>query len=296
MDQEKRFNADIGRSISELQSLVKQFEIRQKLYRTLIRGRGLEFESFRPYSPDEDASTIDWMASTRANKMLVRQYREERNLQFVFVVDVSAGMVLGSLEKLKCEYSAEVIAALAHLIVSSGDKVGFIFFNDTVKQYFPPASGLRNFYSNMDYLTNPAIYSKHSNLSSALEFVSKYVKPSVSSVILVSDFISFDEKSKTILPSVSARFETLALMIKDPLDKTLPNISEEVVIEDPKTGQQILINPQVAKNLYEKNALDQENFFRRACSQKNVDILALSTSKPFAPTLSQFLKGRLSNF
>ena len=34
-------------------------------------------------------------------------------------------MVFGSTSKLKCEYAVEIIAAFAHLIITSGDKVGY---------------------------------------------------------------------------------------------------------------------------------------------------------------------------
>ena len=49
--EKKRLNADIAGSISSFQSVMKSFEVKTKLYRTLLKGRGLEFDGYRTYSP-----------------------------------------------------------------------------------------------------------------------------------------------------------------------------------------------------------------------------------------------------
>ena len=129
----KRLNVDIPKSVGEFQALSKEFELKAKLYKTLFRGKGLDFDGYRTYAPEDDAQNIDWKASKRSNELLVKQYIEERNLKVVFVIDVGENMVTGSTEKLKCEYVAEIVAALAHLIIISGDKIGFILYNENAK-------------------------------------------------------------------------------------------------------------------------------------------------------------------
>ena len=127
---ERKLNIDIAGAISEFDAAAKEFELKEKIYKILFRGKGLEFESYREYSPEDDAEEIDWKASMRGGKILVKRYIEERDLGIVFMIDVSENMVLGSHEKLKCEYAAELIGALAHLILNSNDKIGFMFFSD----------------------------------------------------------------------------------------------------------------------------------------------------------------------
>ena len=100
----QKLNVNIPRAITDFEAAAKEFELKEKLYRIIFRGKGLEFDKFRDYSPDEDASNIDWKASLRANKLTARQYIEERNLNIVFVFDVSESMIFGSLDKLKNEY------------------------------------------------------------------------------------------------------------------------------------------------------------------------------------------------
>lgn len=288
-------NADIPNAISEFQAAMKEFLMKRRLYRILLRGKGLEFEAYRNYAPDDDAGSIDWKASVRANNLMVKQYRDERNLKVVFLVDMSENMVLGSGSKLKCEYTVEVIAAFAHLIITTGDKPGFVFFNDSFREYLKPAGGTKHFSIFADYVMNSSNYTGHSNLKAGFDFMLNYVGRNVESAILVSDFLSYDESMEKELALLSSRFETTALMIRDPLDYTFPDVSHEIVIEDPQTGQQLLVNPKIAKQAYEAHALAQEKLVREACIKNNIDLVMMDTTKPFVPALSEFLKTRVKH-
>ncbi|MEM4230685.1 MAG: DUF58 domain-containing protein [Candidatus Pacearchaeota archaeon] len=291
MEDPKRFNADISGSISEFEYLMKEFVLKKKLYRMLFIAKALDFDGYREYSTLDDASAIDWKASLRANEILVKKYKEEENLKVVFVVDTSENMVIGSEKKLKCEYAAEVVAALSHFIMSTEDKIGMVFFGSNVKDYLPPARGDNHFRLIVDILTNPENYYGWSNLKDALEYLLSYV--SSNAVIIVSDFLSFDKETKETLNLVANKFETMALIIKDPIDKTLPKVFGEIAIEDPKTGKQILINPAIARKSYEKNAMKKEEFLRSSLTEIGVDFVELTTNVSFIPLLAEFLKTRI---
>ena len=100
-------------------------------YRSVFKGRGLEFEGYRHYTPDDDASSIDWKASVRSKEMLVKQLIDERNVSVFFLIDVSSSMVYSTTDKLKVEYMAELVATLSYVILSAGDSVGFALFIDS---------------------------------------------------------------------------------------------------------------------------------------------------------------------
>jgi len=292
MEKKGSFNVNIGKSISEFKDAMKEFELKYKLYRIIIRGKGLEFDSYREYTTDDDAEAIDWKASMRANKLLARRYKEERNLKVVFVFDVGENMIFGSTQKLKCEYAIETVAAFAHLIVTSGDKIGYVLFGDQVKDYVKPGSGLKQFNRMIADITNTSIYKGMSNLNNVFDFVLNYVN-GIESLVVVSDFLTFDQGAARKLSLIANKIETVALMVKDPLDRTLPDVSGELVVEDPKTGQQLLVNPKLVRNVYEKFSLEQENFLRKVCIRHDIDLLELITDKGFVPSLSEFLKSRV---
>lgn len=288
-----KLNVDVPKAITEFEAAAKEFELKEKLYRIIFRGKGLEFDKYRDYSFDEDASNIDWRASLRANKLIAKQYIEERDLNIVFVVDVSENMLLGSADKLKCEYAAELIASLAHLIVNSNDRVGYILYSDRINKFMPPKGGNNQFWLMVDMLSDPSTYGGSSRFDVVLDFLLEYLDESIDAVIFVSDFIKVREKSLNDLFLISHKFESIGIMVKDKLDKTFPDVDREIVIEDPRTGEQILINPKKIRNIYEKRAFELEKEVKGIFKRSDVDLLELMTDKSFAFQLAEFLNERV---
>lgn len=293
MEKERKINSDIPSRIAELQSIMKESVLKYKLYRILLRGKGLEFESYRDYTQNDDASSIDWKASMRANKILVKQYKEEKNLKIMFLVDVSDNMVFGSTEKLKCEYASEIMAAFSHLIITTGDKVGSIFFSDKIKSHSKPEGGDRSFHKIVNEITNASLYGGAQNLDMVFKYVLDYLGREIDSLVIISDFISFSKDTKKKLEFIAQKFETVLLSVRDPLDNTLPDFKGEINIQDPRTGQQMLLDPRIAKGFYERYAFEQQEMIRKLCRDNGVDFLEIRTSEPFVPALAEFLKGRV---
>ncbi len=287
----EKLNVDVPKAITEFEAAAKEFELKEKLYRIIFRGKGLEFDKYRDYAPDEDASNIDWKASLRTNKLIAKQYIEERDLNIVFIVDISDNMVLGS-DKLKCELATEVFGALGHLIMSSNDRIGLVLYSNQVKQFFPPRGGNNNFFFLVDVLSDPATYGGEAKFDRALSFSLDYLR-NVDAVIFISDFIRVKENVLNNLFLASRKFESVAIMIRDLLDRTFPDVDREIVIEDPATGEQILINPRLIKSVYEKNALEMENMVKNIFRRSEVDLLELTTDKSFAFPLASFLGERV---
>jgi uncharacterized protein (DUF58 family) len=289
---ERKLNIDIAGAVSELEMLVKRVLPRNVMYK-LSLSKGLEFDGYRDYTPNDDAALIDWKASIRGKKVLARKYIEERDLKFIFIIDVSDNMVFGSTEKLKCEYTAEFAAALAHLILATGDRVGFYLFNEDIVKSRPPELGNRQFDIFVDYISNPSDYGGVSDLNKALGSIIETIDRETSMVFIISDFINIDENYKRKLNILSNLFETVAIVVRDPLDKTLPGIDKEVVIENTGTGEKLLINLKVAKSIYETNANNQLNLVKNIFEDCNIDFLELSTDKSASVEIAGFLKERI---
>src|SRR5512137_2433093 len=82
-------------------------------YLSHFKGRGMDFEELREYTPGDDVRDIDWNVTYRMNRVFVRRFREERELGVVLAVDVSGSSYFGSAQKSKREFAAEVAATLA---------------------------------------------------------------------------------------------------------------------------------------------------------------------------------------
>ena len=260
METPRQLNIDLGDSISSLRYFLQSFQVRTKLYNIFFKGKSFNFEGFRDYDTNEDVSSVDWKASARSGKMLVRQYKDELQKKILFIVDVGENMVFGSAPKLKCEYAAEIVLSLTDLVLKMNDKAGLIIFNDNVVRFISPQRGKRTFDEFYYVLSNPQTYKGGSNLTKALDFALQNCDKTLSAVVVVSDFINFDKKTKHAMEIFSDRYETMALIVKDPLDKTLPDMSGEFILQNPMNGDQLLVEPKIARKSYETQAKKKDIF------------------------------------
>jgi hypothetical protein len=293
MNSSGTLNIDVAGAIVEFAAILKEFKLKDELYRLVFRGKGLEFEGFRDFSPDDNAEEIDWKASARSPKLLVRQYKEERDLKVMFMIDVGSNMVFGSSEKLKCEFVAELVSAFANIIISANDKVGFLLFSDDVKIYVDCFGGEKQFQLLVDKLNRTENYGGKTDLNKALDYALDYFGNDISSLVILSDFFGVNPESESKLNLLSNHFETILIMTKDALDFSLPDSDTELVLESSSGKEQVIINPKVAKSLYEEYCVLQEKQAEQIFSRTKADFLRLVTNKSFAAPLAIFLKERL---
>ena len=84
-----------------------------------LRGRGLNFDELRRYQPGDDLRHLDWRASLRTGKPVVRTFTEERDRPALIVVDQRMSMFFGSSRSFKSATgtSLGVAGAIPPLVV-----------------------------------------------------------------------------------------------------------------------------------------------------------------------------------
>lgn len=249
-------------------------------YKSVFKGRGLEFEEYKDYVPGDDASLIDWKSSKKANKLLIKKLEEERNLNIFFLIDVSSTMVCSSIEKLKSEYAAEFVASLSYVTLNAGDSVGFALFSDKVIKKLPPGRSRHQFYTILKNLANPLFYEGDYDLGDALKFAMSFLERG-SILIIVSDFIGLRGEWQRYLEIASGKFDVIGVMIKDPTDAILPEDSHQVMMGDPIFERQLLVVPNDIRDRYERYVREQKMRIKRIFLETNCDFIELFTNKPF---------------
>ena len=275
MKQELKFDPTAG--IKKLRILTNRL-VNAKVvgnYKSVFKGRGLEFLDYRHYTPNDDAGAIDWKASVRSKELLVKEFAEERNLNVFFLIDVSSSMIYSSIEMLKIEYSAELIATLSYVILEAGDSISFAFFNDKIVRHEPPASGLKQYYKLVNVLLNPRYYGGACDLNEALKFTISFSKES-SIVIIVSDFIGLKNDWKQYLRLVGKKYDLIGIMIRDPRDETMPEYDGQVVFGDSFSDKQLTVNVDSIKDEYEKFVAAREKEIATAFSGSKSNFIKLT--------------------
>jgi len=105
------------------------------------RGGGTEFESLREYTVDDEVRRMDWAATARTGRPVVRTYRSERNQQILVMLDngrVMAGQVAGVP---RIEWAMDAAMALTAVATRLGDRCGLVTFDRQVRAMVAPAHG-----------------------------------------------------------------------------------------------------------------------------------------------------------
>ncbi len=262
-------------------------------YKSRFRGKGVEFEEYKEYTSGDDSSLIDWKASVKANKILIKEYSEERNLKVFFLLDVSNSMVFTTTRKLKAEFSSELIISLAFLMIKNSDQVGFAMFSDKIIQKSPPRGGLAQYYRLINCLINPDNYGGDFKFSDALNFTFKYV-PEKTIVIIISDFIGIERDSKwqDLIKNNSTRFEIIPIMVRDPVDSELPKSKSSVILKDPFSDRKIKIQGNKIREKYKHFVKMQEENLRKFFSKVGISLLRLDANKPFVQPVIKYFNQR----
>lgn len=106
-----------------------------------MRGLGSEFESLREYVLGDDFRKVDWKATARRGKLIVRQYEQERNQPVIICIDVGRRMLSEVNGITKLDYVLDSLLMLAQAVYVANDYVGLLVYSDVVKRYIPPRKG-----------------------------------------------------------------------------------------------------------------------------------------------------------
>lgn len=285
----------------ELLPQIRQLAIRANrnfLSRTLtgnwlssFKGRGIEFSDYRVYTAGDDASLIDWRASLRARKILVKELTEEKNLNVFVCVDVSNSMLYGSGGTLKAEYAAQVASSVVYAALRAGDSAGLILYTDQIETFIKPAIGMKQHSLVLDILAKPDNYGGGQDFGKVMTQIMGATKQR-GIIIVVSDFIGMDDRWNRYLEIASGRFELVGLMIRDPRDRRLPRHAAEYVLEDPYSDKKLIIDTDTYADAYAEYVVKEEARVREYFRMVRGDTLLLETSEDFVRPLRRFFQKR----
>lgn len=146
-------------------------------YKSIYKGRSLNFEDLREYAIGDNVKDIDWKASARSGNLLVRQYIAEKKHNIMLVFDSGKKMMADAkLKETKKDVSIIAGGTMAYLANKNGDYVGSIWSQDENVSFYPLSSGLMNLEKILSSFDSSVEKSDKSNINKSLEYISKFTK------------------------------------------------------------------------------------------------------------------------
>jgi uncharacterized protein (DUF58 family) len=259
-------------------------------YRSVFKGRGMEFEEVREYQPGDEVGAIDWNVTARTGRPHVKKFVEERELTVMLVVDVSGSSQFGSRERFKAELAAELCAVLAFSAIRAHDRVGLLMFTDRIEKFVPPRKGSRHVLRVIREVLYAQPAGRGTDLAQALEYLNRVTRRHTVT-FLVSDFAAGGYRMP--LTVAGKRHDVVAVAVGDRREEELPRVGL-VELEDTETGERLLLDTGSARvrREYAARARERREGLERMFRKAGVDSIAVRTGEPYVDALLRFFRMR----
>ncbi|MDE6208669.1 MAG: DUF58 domain-containing protein [Lachnospiraceae bacterium] len=211
--------------VSRIQSNLKKYKtihtgrvtsrILDGSYNSVYKGRSMNFDELREYVAGDDIKDMDWKASARSQKMLVRQYVAEKKHNIMLVMDTNRRM-LADTTRLKEKRDVALMSAgtLAYLVNRNGDYISSTYVAGELVKHFPFKMGLMNVENILENYYKAVTMENQSKLSTSLEYIIRNFKRRMI-IIVVTDMEGMRNVSENTLKRLLVMHDVLMINISD---------------------------------------------------------------------------------
>ena len=264
------------------------------LHRSPHKGFSVEFKEHRQYVRGDEIRSIDWKVFGKTDRLYIREYEEETNLRCTILLDRSGSMgYCGSRNGAisKHDYAVRTAACLAYLMLQQQDSVGLVTFDTKVRRYIPPRSRATHLRAILDTLgrSKPG---RETELGRVFhELVPKIHRRGL--LIILSDlFGDVEELLKSLAHFRHAKHEIIVFQIWDPDELEFP-FRQWTRFESLETpGNRRLVDPAHLRNAYLENLRLFREQLTAGCYRHRIDLVPMTTDRPYAETLASYLAMR----
>ena len=279
---------------------IKRIDVRARLvvegyitgqHRSPYNGFAVEFAAHREYAPGDDLRHIDWKVWSKTDRLYIKEYEEETNLQCHMIVDCSKSMLYGAESGWsKYDYAATAAASLSYLLQQQQDSVGLMLFSDQIDKNLKPKSHPTHLKQIFHELQN-ASPSKTTDINDPFLALAAQIRKR-GMVVLFSDlFLDPDDLAKSLNQFRLRRHEVVVFHVMHHDELHFP-FDENVLFKGLEVDQQLFTEPKALRESYLQAVERYTQRVKKICSAQGIDYVLMDTSKPLSAVLSSYLNFR----
>lgn len=243
------------------------------------RGEGLDFESLRDYLPGDDPRRLDWAASARRGRPVVRQYQHERNHNVVIALDSSRLMSAQIAGRTKLDYAVDTALVLAYAALVSGDRTALALFDREFRGYLAPRSRRGELGVLLDFLRPIQPRPVEPDFEAFVRGLAARQRQR-SLIIVLTDFVEVEAMPLVHAFRVLARrHRVLLVALRDPLLREI----------DPRTSDPVGNEREILRRLVLADVAHQRERVLLSLNRAAVQTLDLSPAEVTAEALNRYL-------
>lgn len=279
---------------------IKRIDVRARLvvegfitgqHRSPYNGFAVEFAAHREYSPGDDLRHIDWKVWSKTDRLYIKEYEEETNLQCHLIVDCSKSMRYGEETGWsKFDYAATAAASLGYLMQQQQDSVGLMLFSKKVDRNLKPKSHPSHMKLIFHELEKAEPDHETDVSDPFFSLAAKIRKRGM--VVLFSDlFIDPADLAKALNQFRLRRHEVVVFHVMHNDELEFP-FDENTLFRGLEVDAQLYTEPRALRDSYLESVNRYMEKVRKVCSKMGIDHVLMDTSKPLAAVLSSYLNFR----
>ncbi len=254
--------------------------------RSTARGRGVEFDDYRAYQLGDDYRYIDWNVASRLDRLFVKMFSEEEDLDVALLLDTSRSMAAGRPSKLLV--AKQLAAAIGYIGLVNLDRVGVTAFASAVGSRLDRLRGRGRAVDLLAFLGDLAP-SGVTDLEMAMrQHLSTTRRRGL--VILLSDLLDPRGYEPALLLARAHRFQTFLIQILADEELT-PPLTGDLRLVDVETERSIEVT--VDGEALRAYASARDAFFEgieRFCYRHGIDYLRTASSVPVETLVLRWLR------
>lgn len=205
-------------------------------------GSSLEFADYRNYVAGDDPRRIDWSIFGRSDRLMMKLYEEEDDLEVAILVDSSASMHWkpeSGRKRSKFTMARRLAAALAHLALHGLDRVALWFFDEKLRAESGYFRGRPALHDILRFLQNPPPPGSGSDLAESLGRFGRGQKRR-GLAIVISDCLDPKGFEKGLSAVTGRHFSLHLLHVLDPAECE-PEEKGDMKLNDCESGVELMV-------------------------------------------------------
>lgn len=200
--------------------------------KSAFKGRGIEMEEIRAYTPGDDVRDIDWRVTARKNIPYTKVYSEERDRKLYVWLDLSESMVFGSRKELKSVTACKIAALLGFWAEANKDRFGGVVWDGRQSYVFKAQNGraeLLRFLHKIAELSKKILHAESGATGAKSEATLAGLLPLLkegAGLFVISDFADFDEEKQKTLALLAQKNAVFCIAVADALEWDAPKAGE----------------------------------------------------------------------
>ena len=264
----------------------KTSSILEGTYKSIFRGKSMNFENLREYVMDDDIKDIDWRASARTGKLLVKQFIAEKKHNVMLLMDTGLKMYGDTIElEEKREIATYVAGTIGYLASNNGDYVGMLYNNQDYVMFNQFKNDLYHLEYNLVNYHKLSINDNNLGLNKSLEYLTKHFNKRMV-IFVITDLSGMENINLKYLKELKVNSDILFINISDIsinnsnlYDIENNNYIPKIFFKDEKMKK---LEEQIKKEIYE----NQVNELKKI----NIDLVSIDSKNEIVEKVIELLE------